>query len=122
MIFVLGELEVIGITVFAAFIVAIAQYIFKEHLHKFGGNIKEVVGVFKNRWIIIGLIIYMIGLPIYLFALDNGQLSFVYPTFASSFVFILLISKYALKEKVGKIRVLGVMLVVLGIAVIAMTY
>lgn len=118
----LGELEVIGITVFAAFIVAIAQYIFKENLHKFGGNIKEVIGVFKNKGIIIGIIIYFIGLPIYLFALANGQLSFVYPTFASSFVFILIISKYALHEEVSKIRILGVVFVILGIVIIAMTY
>ncbi len=118
----LGELEVIALTVFAAFIVAIAQYVFKEHLHKFRGNIHEVIGVFKDKWSIIGVIIYFIGLPIYLFALDNGQLSFVYPTFASSFVFILIISKYALKEKISRFRVLGVLFVILGIVIIAMTY
>jgi drug/metabolite transporter (DMT)-like permease len=117
-----GALLIIGITVLSAFIASIAQYIFKKNLPRFKANIRELISVFKNKWILFGIFMYFIALPIYLFALDNGALSFVYPTFASSFIFVLLFSKFGLGEKIGPARIIGVLLVVLGIAIVAMTF
>ncbi len=118
----MNGLVIIGITVFAALLAAIAQYIFKRALPKFRFNAKEVLGLFRNRLILLGLLVYFADLAIYLVALYYGQLSFVYPTFASSFVFVLLFSKYMLNEKVGLARTLGVVMVVIGIISIAFTY
>jgi len=117
-----SALLIIGITVLSAFIASIAQYIFKKNLPRFGANIRELIHVFKNKWILLGAFIYIIALPIYLFALENGALSFVYPTFASSFIFVLLFSKFGLGEKIGLVRIMGVLLVVVGIAIVAMTF
>lgn len=54
--------------------------------------------------------------------MENGDLSFVYPTFASSFIFVILFSKFGVGERIGITRVAGVLLIVVGIAIIAMTF
>ncbi len=115
-------IAIIGITLFAALLASIAQYFFKKAMPHFKFNAKEILALFKNKTILLGILIYFIGLGIYLIALYHGQLSFVYPTFASSFVFTLLISKYMLGEKVNAARAIGIVLIVIGIIAIAFTY
>jgi len=114
--------EVILFTLVAAALAASSQYFFKKALPRFRLNVKEVVSLIKDRMIIIGILIYLAALGFYLVALHSGALSFVYPTFASSFIFIMLISKYTLGERLGAKRIIGVLLIVVGIIVIAMTY
>ncbi|MGC8587155.1 MAG: EamA family transporter [Candidatus Micrarchaeia archaeon] len=118
----LNAAEVIGFTLIAAALAAYAQYFFKKALPRFKFNLKEIVALAKDRTIILGVLIYVVGLGFYLVALRSGALSFVYPTFASSFVFIMLISKYMLGEKLNSRRIAGVLLIVVGIIAIAMTY
>lgn len=118
----MGMLAIMGITVVAALLAAFAQYFFKKSLPSFRFNAREIISLLRRRMVLLGLLIYFVGLGIYLVALYHGQLSFVYPVFASAFVFTLLISRYMLGEKIGTARALGVVLVVVGIAVIAFTY
>ena len=113
---------IVGITLVSALLAALAQYLFKSSIKKFGLNIKEVLDALLNKKVIAGIIVYMISLVIYLAALHYGELSFVYPFIASTFIFVMLISKYKIGEKVGRMRVLGIILIVLGIALTALTY
>ncbi len=115
-------LTVIAITLVAAIIVAVAQYQFKRNLEKFHFNKGHLIKLVKNKGILIGVGLYIISLLVYLVALHYGQLSFVYPTFASSFIFITLVSKYALKERVTLARACGILLILAGIAMVALTY
>ena len=63
-----------------------------------------------------------LSFAIYLYALHSApEISFVYPIFASTFVFVLLISIFSLKEKAGIYRIAGIALIVLGIAVVSLT-
>lgn len=117
-----GELEVVAITLLAAVIASFAQYLFKRAVPKFPANMKGVLSLFKNKLLMIGAAVYVVDLAIYLVALRYGELSFVYPIFASSFVFTLLLSKYGLKEPISAKRAIGVALVVVGIALVALTY
>lgn len=112
---------IIIITFIAAFFAALAQYFFKGALPKFGFNLKEMLGLFRNRGIITGIIVYLIGLGFYLYALKSGELSFVYPVFSIIFVFVALIGMIKFKERLGLKRVLGLALIVIGIIVIAFT-
>ncbi|MEM3855907.1 MAG: EamA family transporter, partial [Candidatus Micrarchaeaceae archaeon] len=111
---------VIGITLVAALFAAFAQYFFKKAMPKFRFRLPELIALLKNKTIIIGIVIYFIGLAIYLVALGKGQLSFVYPVFASSFIFIMLISKFMLNEKLTVMRVLGILLVFAGVVIISL--
>ena len=64
---------------------------------------------------------YFVSLVIYLYALSNAQLSIVYPTFASTFIFVTLLSVVALKEKVTGKRAAGILMVFFGIVIIALS-
>ncbi len=119
----LGALEIIGITLVSALVAAAAQYMYKRGIQAFALNMREIIDVFKKRDILIGGVLYVLSLFIYLFALDNAPLiSFVYPVFASTFVFVLLISKFVFHERVNLHRVAGMAFIIAGIAVISLTF
>jgi len=114
--------SIIAVTLVAAVIAAAAQYLFKRSATAFKMNIKGIWGVLTKRDMMVGLIMYLASLVFYLYALHAAPVvSFVYPVFSSSLVFVLLISKYALKEKVGTRRIAGMMLIIVGIVVISFT-
>ena len=117
-----SEITIVALALVSAFIAAAAQYLFKQHMPKFDFNSKELMLLAKNKMIVLGILIYMLSLGLYLFALRSGQLSFVYPTFASVFVFVLLISKFKLHERISIRRAAGVGLVLVGIAMVVITY
>ncbi|MGA3021120.1 MAG: EamA family transporter, partial [Candidatus Micrarchaeales archaeon] len=113
---------VILITLAAAAIAATAQYIFKKSAKEFRLNISGIISTFKRRSTLFGLVMYLVSLIVYLYALyETPVVSFIYPVFASSLIFVLLISMYALKEKVNLHRVLGIILILLGIIIISFT-
>jgi len=102
---------------------AAAQYLFKGHITKLKMGLSGIMNLAKNKYIVAGLVIYALSFVVYVYGLSKAPtISFVYPIFSSSFIFVLLISKYALKEKVGWIRVAGILLIVIGISMIALTY
>ncbi len=118
----LGAPEIIGITLSAALIAAVAQYFYKRGLKEFRFSVRDIIREFKKRDILLGGALYLVSLAVYLYALDSAPLiSFVYPIFASTFVFVLLISKVVFHERVNLHRVLGMALILAGIAVISVT-
>ncbi len=117
-----SELLIIGITLLAAIVAALAQYLFKRSVPTFDFNRVHMRNLLLNKGLWAGGMAYLISLVIYLKALGSGQLSFVYPTFASTFIFIALISHFVLREKLSMGRIAGIGLVVLGIVIVALTY
>ncbi|MEM0201051.1 MAG: hypothetical protein QXD23_01465 [Candidatus Micrarchaeaceae archaeon] len=118
----LNEFEVIGLTLFAAAIAATSQYLMKKSIHKFNISIKGIFSLLKNKFLLVSIFVYLISLVFYLIALSSGELSFVYPTFASTFIFVFIIAKLKLNETMTLHRSIGLILIVLGIFIVAMTY
>lgn len=112
--------EVILLTLIAALISSFAQMMFKRSVKKID-NIHHMIGLLKNKGVLIGLAGYFVGFLLYITALSGGQLSVVYPIFASSFIFVTLISATLLKEKITVLRALGVLLVFIGISIVAIS-
>jgi undecaprenyl phosphate-alpha-L-ara4N flippase subunit ArnE len=112
---------VVFLTLVAAMFTSFSQLLFKKTLTKKLKNIKEILGLLKNRNIIIGLCGYATGFALYIIALSKSQLSVIYPIFASSFIFVTIISAVILKEKIRPIRVIGTLLVFLGIVLVTYT-
>ena len=112
-----GGLEVILMTLLAAAIAAFAQYLYKK------GAARSVLKMFKNRNTLVGGGLYALSTAIYLYALHATPiLSFVYPIFASTFIFVLLISMLVLKEKPSARRTAGTLLIIAGITLISFTF
>lgn len=113
--------DVIALTLIAAAIVAYAQYVFKKGVHRFSFSAKGIASLAHNRLVVIGVIVYIIGLGFYLAALSSGQLSFVYPAFSSTFIFVILISHFFLKERISIARFAGIALIIIGIVIVSLT-
>lgn len=118
----ISEYSIIALTLLSAFIAAYAQYLFKRAVPRFKMNLKEISALFRNRLLMLAIVIYLLDLVIYLFALKFGQLSFVYPVFASSFLFTLAFAQFALHEKMGVKRLLGIAFIFTGILLVALSY
>ena len=108
-------------TLGAALLAAFGQYVFKKHVKVFGRGISEIFGVLTERHMLGGILLYALSFGIYLYALSGAGISFVYPIFASSFIFVVLISRYALRERMRITRIAGILLIVFGIVMIAVT-
>ncbi len=118
----LSVAEIVLVTLAAAAIAAVAQYVFKKNVKKFGFNRKELIDIFTNRAMLAGLALYFLSLLLYLYALHAAPIiSFVYPVFASTFIFVLLISKFVLGERIIIPRVIGMAMIIIGIIVISFT-
>ncbi len=113
---------VIFITLIAALIASFSQTLYKRAMTRQLRGIRDILGMFFKKPILIGLGGYLVSLVVYLFALASAPLSVVYPTFASTFIFITLLSVFVLKEKIGPKRVAGMAIVFLGILVIALSF
>jgi undecaprenyl phosphate-alpha-L-ara4N flippase subunit ArnE len=112
--------EVILLTLLAALISSLAQLMFKRSVGKID-SLKHLLKLITNRGVLLGLAGYGAGFLIELVALSGGQLSIVYPIFASSFIFVTLLSATILKERISLIRVLGILIIFAGIAIVAVS-
>ena len=112
--------EVIFLTLLAALVTSFAQLMFKRSVGKVN-SLGQLVGLLKNRGVLLGLLAYGVGFLLYLAGLSGGQLSVVFPIFASSFIFVTLISATVLHERITLMRAAGVLLVFLGITIVAIS-
>ena len=115
----LSALIVILLTLLAAAIAAFAQYLFKKSLPEFKFSISGLLSLTKNRMVVAGALFYLISLSVYLVALSSGELSFVYPAFSSTFIFVMLISHFRLGERIGYSRISGLLLIIIGIILVS---
>lgn len=112
---------VILITLVAALIASLSQTLYKKSLTKRINGLGEILRTFTRKPIMLGLGGYLASLIVYLYALDKAPLSIVYPTFASTFIFVTVLSIFVLKEKINLRRVAGMSLIFIGIVIIAFT-
>jgi drug/metabolite transporter (DMT)-like permease len=112
---------IIFITLVAALIASGSQFLYKKGIKNEIRGLGDILALAENRTVVLGGVGYVSSLVIYLYAISQAPLSVVYPTFASSFVFVTFISAALLKESVGRLRLAGVALIFIGIAVIALS-
>ncbi len=112
---------VILITLVAALIASLSQLLFKKSMTGRISGIGGMLALARKRGALLGVAGYLASFGIYLFALDNAPLSFVYPIFASTFVFVFLLSVFALHERFNMRRAAGIALILAGIAIVSTT-
>ena len=76
--------------------------------------------IFKNKWLIVGIIFYGTSFFSYLFALSYLQLSIAYPVAVSfGIILVSLSSRFLFKESMTLYQILGIIIVIFGIAILA---
>jgi uncharacterized membrane protein len=73
----------------------------------------------KNKNLMIGAILFVIGAIAYILALKMDELSIIYPLTSISYIWVSIISVKFLKEKMNTYKWIGIALIMLGIIVIA---
>ena len=117
----LDTYPVIFITLVAALIASLSQLLFKRSMQERIEGVRGMVRAVRKRNTLLGIVGYLASFGIYLFALDNAPLSFVYPMFASTFVFVFLMSVLVLRERFSGKRAAGIAMILIGIAIISTT-
>ncbi len=112
---------VIFLTLVAALFTSFSQLLFKKGLHTKLHSVTDILKTLLNKYIIIGLCGYAISFTLYLIALQTSRSSIVFPIFASSFIFVTIISAVMLKERINRYRILGVVLLFVGITIVALS-
>lgn len=77
------------------------------------------LGIAKSPIVITGLFLYVISAAIWLIVIAAVDLSFAYPFIGFTYVLILVISKFILKEDVNPIRWIGALIITIGVIVIS---
>lgn len=92
------------------------------HLPKINslGNLLQTVFIFlKNPKILSAIILYGSGFFLWLLILTKFELSYVFPLLAIVYVLLLIFSWLFLKENITALRVLGTLIIVIGIILVA---
>ena len=108
--------KIILLTALAAFIGSIGQLEFKRGADNLQFDIKMLL---TNYHLIIAVAVYAVSTVLYVYALNKGQLSILYPIIATSYIWTLLFSKIFLKEQIGLTSWAGVFFILLGVTLIA---
>ncbi len=110
-----SKLVGIGLVIICTFLTTIAQLFFKLGSSTVSFSITSII---FNYFLIIGLASYGLSAILFILALRLGELSFLYPFWALSFVWISLVSMVVLNESVGISNWVGIAFIVTGISFI----
>jgi uncharacterized membrane protein len=108
--------KIILLTALAAFIGSIGQLEFKRGADNLQFDIKLLL---TNYHLIIGVAVYAVSTVLYVYALNKGQLSILYPVIATSYIWTLLFSRIFLKEQISLTGWAGVFFILFGVTLIA---
>jgi multidrug transporter EmrE-like cation transporter len=74
-----------------------------------------------SPWVIIGLGVYVCGVVCWTIALSQRDLSFVYPFSSLSYAGIMLGSYFLFKERISRVRLLGIGVIIVGLLIISLS-
>ncbi|MFT4967595.1 MAG: putative membrane protein [Candidatus Deianiraeaceae bacterium] len=98
---------------------SVGQVCFKIGSASFKGNFFEHLLLFiTNKFLFIGLVLYGISTIIYVTTLQKIDLSLAYPVISISYVFVVLLAYFFLGESLSMYKVLGIMLITIGVGVL----
>ncbi|MHB1651890.1 MAG: EamA family transporter [Desulfitobacteriaceae bacterium] len=65
-----------------------------------------------------GLMVYAFASVLWIYILNKGELSYVYPIQSTAFIFALIIGTTAFKEHLTPTKIIGVLVICLGVIII----
>lgn len=106
----------------------ISQLFLKSSINSLGISVNSIVKIIKFifrlalvPWVWLGLFFSTASLFIWLFVLSKVDLNFAFSVDSLHYVLIALTSKMILKEKVGLLRWLGTICIMLGVLFVALS-
>lgn len=81
-------------------------------------TVSDFLSIFSNLFIIFGLIMYGLGTIFWLIALSQKDLSYVYPFISLTYILVLFLSFFILKEQINTARIIGTFVIIFGLIII----
>jgi multidrug transporter EmrE-like cation transporter len=108
------------------FMGAIGQILLKTGMSKIGyisikysDIIQYAQKAFVSPYILVGILSYMLSMILWLIILSRVELSFAYPMVSAGYIIIIVFSYFILHENISLLRLIGVIMVCMGILFIA---
>lgn len=84
-----------------------------------GNYLKILLSILTNIPVISGIIVYGISFLIWIKVLSKVELSYAYPMVSLGYVLIVIFSYFILKENVTIIRVIGILVIIIGVVIVS---
>ncbi len=109
--------------VISCLLAAAGQVTWRLGLKGMGGglnftDLNTLLKVFTNWQVDLGIVLYGLSTLFWLSALSKKDLSYVYPFVAGTYLLVLALSYFVLKENFGFERIIGAALVLTGLVII----
>ncbi|MEK6852950.1 MAG: EamA family transporter [Nanoarchaeota archaeon] len=88
-------------------------------LKKASANFALKFSFLFNRNFLLGILFYSISTTIYLVALKFGELSILFPTVSTIYIWVSIFSQKFLNERMNKLKWLGIFIIILGVVLLA---
>lgn len=109
------KLWLLGLVALCSVIGAFGQIFLKLGMTDFKLEIFQII---TNWQLALGMFLYFISFILYAFAIRNGNLSILYPIIALSYIWVMVLALYILKEPVNTYNVIGAFVIVCGVGLI----
>lgn len=87
--------------------------------HNEVSGIHYYLRLMRNKWVIAGILVYVLEMATWIVLLSHIPLSIAFPLTGFQKIFIVMFSFFYLKEKIKKVEWLGIGITVAGIVVIS---
>jgi drug/metabolite transporter (DMT)-like permease len=81
-------------------------------------NLASLSAALLNPLVLLGFIMYGLSTIFWLIALSKKDLSYVYPFISLTYILVLLLSNLLLKESIGVNKVIGTLIIIIGLMII----
>ena len=112
------QLWSIMLVAFSSVLASISPILLKKASQRKFSDIKSIT---TNYPLFGAIILYMLGISIFVFALRGGDLSVLYPISSLGYVWACFGSVKFLRERMNKLKWLGVILIVIGVTFVGIS-
>lgn len=80
-------------------------------------SLGQLLRLFLTPYVIAGLVVYAFASVLWIYILNKGELSYVYPIQSTAYIFALIVGTTIFKEALTPAKVIGVIVICLGVII-----
>ncbi len=80
-------------------------------------SLGQLLRLFLTPYVIAGLMVYGFASVLWIYILNKGELSYVYPIQSTAYIFALIVATTIFKEALTPAKVIGVIVICLGVII-----
>ena len=117
------QLKTIIMLLIAVSLGSIAQLMLKMGINSFGqlSDLTSLISAVFTPLVFTGVLLYFLSSLLWLVILSNTELSYAYPFIAVSYVIVALLSYALLNEALPLLRILGIITITAGVAIVSLS-